>query len=54
MEHAVKEYLLDGSTGNKSVVEKQAFEVMSRMGLDPNSEFRITEDGSVRLRAACP
>ncbi|NLX82906.1 MAG: DNA-binding protein [Clostridiales bacterium] len=46
LEHAVKEYLLDGSTGNKSVVE-QAFEVMSRMGLDPNSEFRITEDGKV-------
>lgn len=46
LEHAVKEYLLDGSTGNKSVVE-QAFEVMARMGLDPNSEFRITEDGKV-------
>ena len=46
LEHGVKEYLLDGSTGNKSVVE-QTFEVLSRMGLDPGSEFRITEDGKV-------
>ena len=44
IEYAAKEYLLDGGTSNKSVVE-QTLEVMSRMGLDPKSEFAICDDG---------
>lgn len=44
IEYAAKEYLLDGGTSNKSVVE-QTFEVMSRMGLDPKSEYTICDNG---------
>jgi len=44
LEYAAREYLLDGKTSNKSVVE-QTFEVMARMGLDPNSEYEICDDG---------
>jgi hypothetical protein len=46
LEYAAKEYLLDGNTSNKSVVE-QTLEIMSRMGLDPKSEYCICEDGKV-------
>ena len=46
LEYAVKQYLLDGSTSNRSVVE-QTLEVMARMGLDPKSEYRVLEDGKV-------
>ena len=46
IEYAAKEYLLDGGTSNKSVVE-QTLEIMSRMGLDPKSEYAITDDGRV-------
>jgi len=46
LEYAAREYLLDGSTSNKSVVE-QTLEIMSRMGLDPNSEYSISTDGKV-------
>lgn len=46
LEYAAKEYLLDGNTSNKSVVE-QTLEIMSRMGLDPKSEYSICEDGKV-------
>jgi putative DNA primase/helicase len=46
LEYAAKEYLLDGNTSNKSVVE-QTLEIMSRMGLDPKSEYTISEDGKV-------
>ena len=46
LEFAAKEYLLDGNTSNKSVVE-QTLEIMSRMGLDPKSEYCISEDGKV-------
>jgi len=46
IEYAAKEYLLDGGNSNKSVVE-QTLEVMSRMGLDPNSEYAIIGDGKV-------
>ena len=46
IEYAAKEYLLDGGTSNKSVVE-QTLEIMSRMGLDPKSEYSITDDGKV-------
>jgi putative DNA primase/helicase len=45
LEYAAREYLLDGKTSNKSVVE-QTFEVMARMGLDPNSEYEICDDGA--------
>lgn len=40
MEYAARDYLLDGGTSNRSVVE-QTFEVMSRMKLDPQSHYRI-------------
>jgi ABC-type dipeptide/oligopeptide/nickel transport system ATPase component len=46
IEYAAKEYLLDGGTSNKSVVE-QTLEIMSRMGLDPKSEYDIIDNGKV-------
>ncbi len=46
IEYAAKEYLLDGGTSNKSVVE-QTLEIMSRMGLDPKSEYAIIDNGKV-------
>ena len=46
IEYAAKEYLLDGGTSNKSIVD-QTLEIMSRMGLDPKSEYAITDDGKV-------
>jgi putative DNA primase/helicase len=46
IEYAAKEYLLDGGTSNKSVVE-QTLEIMSRMGLDPRNEYAILENGKV-------
>jgi hypothetical protein len=46
IEYAAKEYLLDGGTSNKSVVE-QTLEIMSRMNLDPGGEYAIIDDGRV-------
>ena len=46
IEYAAKEYLLDGGLSNKSVVE-QTLEIMSRMGLDPKSEYTICDGGTV-------
>jgi hypothetical protein len=46
IEYAAREYLLDGGTSNKSVVEL-TLEIMSRMGLDPKSEYAIIDDGKV-------
>jgi hypothetical protein len=46
VEYAAKEYLLEGGTGNKSVVE-QTLEIMSRMRLDPKSDYSISNDGKV-------
>ncbi|HQK34854.1 MAG TPA: hypothetical protein PK074_09025, partial [Spirochaetales bacterium] len=46
LEYAAKEYLLDGGTYNRSIVE-QTLEVMSRMGLDPKSEYAICDEGRV-------
>lgn len=46
IEYAAREYLLDGGTYNKSIVE-QTLEIMSRMGLDPKTEFAIIDDGKV-------
>ena len=44
LEFAAKDYLLDGGTNNKSVVE-QTFEVMARMGLLPDVDYTIGENG---------
>ena len=46
LEYAAKEYMLDGGTTNKSVVE-QTFEVMSRMKLDPRVDYTFDKDGKV-------
>lgn len=46
IEYAAKEYLLDGGTSNKSVIE-QTLEVMSRMGLDPKSDYAICDGDAV-------
>lgn len=46
LEYAAREYLLDGSTSNRSVLD-QTFEIMARMGLDPRSEYRVMENGKV-------
>ena len=40
MEFAAKDYLLDGGTNNRSIVE-QTFEVMARMKLDPKVYYKI-------------
>ena len=45
LEHAAKDYLLDGGMHNQSVVE-QTFEVMARMRLDPRADYCISEDGT--------
>lgn len=46
LEYAAKDYLLDGSTNNVSVVE-QTFEIMARMKLDPKVDYTISEDGKL-------
>lgn len=46
IEYAAKEYLLDGGTSNKSVIE-QTLEIMSRMGLDPKSDYAICDGDTV-------
>ena len=46
IEFAAKEYLLDGGLSNKSVVE-QTLEIMSRMGLDPKSEYTLCDGDTV-------
>ena len=43
LEYGAHEYLLDGGTSNKSVVE-QTFEVMSRMGLSEGIDYDFTDD----------
>ena len=45
LEYGTNEYLLDGGTHNKSIVE-QTFEVMSRMGLSPKTDYQFSADGS--------
>jgi len=47
MEFAAKDYLLDGGTNNRSIVE-QTFEIMSRMKLDPKVYYKI-DDGRLYL-----
>jgi hypothetical protein len=42
---AAKEYLLDGNTSNKGLVE-QSLEIMARMGLDSQSEWTLLEKNS--------
>ena len=44
LEYGTNEYLLDGGTNNKSIVE-QTFEVMSRMGLSPKTDYQFSADG---------
>lgn len=46
MEFAMKDFLLDGGTHNQSVLE-QTFEIMARIGLDPKSEYVVSDDGKV-------
>lgn len=46
IEYAAREYLLDGGIYNKSIIE-QTLEIMSRMGLDPKTEYAILDDGKV-------
>lgn len=43
MEFAAKDYLLDGGTNNRSIVE-QTFEIMARMKLDPKVYYKIDGD----------
>ena len=45
LEYGTNEYLLDGGTNNKSIVE-QTFEVMSRMGLSSKTDYQFSADGS--------
>ena len=42
--YGTNEYLLDGGSNNKSIVE-QTFEVMSRMDLSPKNDYILSEDG---------
>jgi hypothetical protein len=46
LEYAAVEYLLDGNLSNSSVLE-QTFEIMARMGLNPQTEYALCEDGRV-------
>lgn len=46
LEYAVQEYLLDGGTNNRSIVE-QTLEIMSRMKLDPKVDYTFDKDGTV-------
>lgn len=48
LDYAARTYLFDGTTNNKSIVE-QTFEVMSRMGLDPKTEYEIAGGEGDRL-----
>ncbi len=43
LRYSVREYLLDGGTSNKSVVE-QTLEIMDRMGLDEQTEVKVQGD----------
>lgn len=45
LEISAKEYLLDGSTHNKSIVD-ETFEIMSRMGLEPEIDYDMSDDGT--------
>ena len=47
LEHAARDYLLDGGTNNRSIVE-QTFEIMARMRLDPKVYYKI-EGGKLYL-----
>lgn len=42
--YAAQEYLLDGGTANRSIVE-ESIEIMSRMKLDPKSQYSVSDDG---------
>ncbi|MHB1154848.1 MAG: phage NrS-1 polymerase family protein [Eubacteriales bacterium] len=46
LEYATKEYLLDGGTNNKTIVE-QTLEIMSRMKLDPNVDYTFDKDKNI-------
>ncbi len=53
LEYGAQEYLLDGGSNNKSVVE-QTFEVMSRMGLDSGIDYQLNSERTIlyiRIRA---
>ena len=43
IEYGVKDYLLDGGTHNKSIID-QTFEIMSRMRLSSSSDYSISGD----------
>ena len=43
LENGIREYLLDGGTHNKSIVD-ETFEIMSRMSLDPKSDYNLSDD----------
>ena len=44
-----KEYLLDGNTHNKGIIE-QTLEAMARMGLDDKTEWRMVDGVNVAIR----
>lgn len=46
LEASAKEYLLDGGTHNKSVVD-ETFEIMSRMNLSPKEDYCLSDDGTL-------
>ncbi len=46
LEYAAQEYLLDGGTNNRSIIE-QTLEIMSRMKLDPKVDYTFDKDGTV-------
>ncbi|MDD4774733.1 MAG: DNA primase, partial [Eubacteriales bacterium] len=53
IEYAARAFLLEGGTSNKTVVD-QTLEIMSRMELDPGSEYALLNEGThlaLRLNA---
>ncbi|HQE67490.1 MAG TPA: DNA primase, partial [Bacillota bacterium] len=46
LQNGVQEYLLDGGSNNKTIVE-QTLEIMARMKLAPNQDYTFDKDGKV-------
>ena len=46
IEEAEREYLLDYSVHNKSIIE-ETFEIMARIGLDPKNDYFVEDGGKV-------
>lgn len=46
LEMSAKEYILDGGTHNRSIID-ETFEIMSNMRLDPKNDYCFSDDGNL-------